>query len=87
MKTQKMIISYETIEGVEVEMPIGPISPEIVLEVWVRGFIKNMTHNAVISTECLFNSIGESSAKKALVAVLNKESKMKKPESFSLIML
>lgn len=70
MKTKKMIINYETIKGMEVEMPIGPIDPETVLEVWVRGFIKYMTQNAIISTECIFNSIGESSAKKALVAGL-----------------
>ena len=82
-KTAKMNVEYGTIHMV-VDMPIGPINPAELLQVWIKAFINYMTTttNCICSDEVLCSSIGQSNALAALIAGIDERIKDEPTKKF-----
>ena len=70
MENEKMVtlsVNYGTINGMKVELPTSGYNCAELLSAWIKGFIKHMTNNAIVSDDVLISSIGTRFAKEALM--------------------
>lgn len=73
-----MIVNYNTIKNMEVQLPVGNVLVMDLLHFWIKSYIKYMTDRCICSDEVLYSSIGYSSAKQALIAGLEERIKDEK---------